>query len=98
MKRMMTVMILLAAGVGVTSSTAWGVEPAGKLSKSELITLIQTAKAPADHMKLAKYYQYEATRLEADVKEHGEMAAAYDKNPMAHPIPKGQTLGDHCRN
>ena len=98
MKRMISVMILLGTAVGVTSSNAWAVEPSGKLSKSQVETLIQTAKTPADHMKLAKYYRYEATRLEADVKEHEEMAAAYDKNPLTHPIPKAQTLGDHCRN
>jgi hypothetical protein len=95
MKRIVTVMILLAAGL---VGSIWAVEPSGKLTKSQVMSLIQTAKTPADHMKLAKYYRYEANRLEADVKEHEEMASAYDKNPMAHPIPKGQTLGDHCRN
>lgn len=98
MKQKLTVLILLAVAACVTGSTAWAVEPAGKLTKTQLMSLIRTAKTPADHMKLANYYRYEANRLEADVKEHEGMAAAYDKNPMAHPIPKGQTLGDHCRN
>ena len=60
--------------------------------------MIETAKTPADHMKLANYYRLEADKLKAEVKDHEEMAAAYDKNPAGHPVPKGQTLGAHCRN
>ena len=59
---------------------------------------VETAKTPADHMKLANYYRSEVARLQAEVTDHQEMAAAYDKNPAGHPIPKGQTLGTHCRN
>src|SRR5258708_6350526 len=98
MKRIVTVMMLVGAAIGLAGSTAWAVEPAGNLTKSELKALIQAAKTPADHMKLANYYRYQATSLQAEVKDHEQMAAAYDKNPMGHPIPKGQTLGDHCRN
>jgi hypothetical protein len=96
MKRIVTLMILLAAAIGVTGSTALAVE--GNLTRSQVKALIQTAKTPADHMKLARYYRYEASRLQTEVKDHDEMAAAYDKNPMGHPIPKAQTMGDHCRN
>jgi hypothetical protein len=98
MKRIVTVTILFAAAVGLIGSSALAVEPAGNLTKREVKTLIETAKTPADHAKLANYYRYEATRLQAEVKDHEAMAAAYDKNPMGHPIPKGQTLGTHCRN
>ena len=95
MKRMMTIVMLLTAAVGIT---ALAVEPAGKLSKSEVKSLIQTAKTPADHLKLASYYHYEATTLTADIKEHQEMAVAYDQNPALKALPKAQTLGDHCRS
>jgi hypothetical protein len=88
MKRIVTVTILFAAAVGLIGSSALAVEPAGNLTKSEVRVLIQTAKTPADHAKLANYYRYEATRLQAEVKDHEAMAAAYDKNPMGHPIPK----------
>ena len=98
MKRIVSVTILLAAAVGLTGSAAWAVESTGKLTKSQVKALIQSAKTPADHRKLAKYYRYEASRLQTEVKDHDEMAAAYDKNPMSHPVPKGQTLGEHCRN
>jgi hypothetical protein len=98
MKRIATVTILFAAAVGLFSMSALAVEPAGNLTQSEVKALIQTAKTPADHTRLANYYRSEASRLEAEAKVHEEMAAAYDKNPAGHPIPKGQTLGTHCRN
>ena len=96
MRRMITVMILLATAVGVTGSTAWAIEPAHKLSKGQLKSLIQTAKTPADHLKLAGYYRWEASQLQADVKDHEEMALAYEKHPVA--MPKSPTPVDHCRN
>jgi hypothetical protein len=95
MFKIFSVAFLLGAALG---SSALAVEPSIKLSRSEVKTLIQTAKTPADHTKLANYYRAEAMRLQAEVKDHEEMAALYDKNPAGHPIPKGQTLGAHCRN
>jgi hypothetical protein len=97
MKRILTVLFLFAAAVSFTGS-AYAVKPAGALSKKELKTLIATAKTPAQHTKLANYYRYEANEFQARAKEHEEMGADYDKNPALHPVPKGQTLGDHCRN
>ena len=98
MKRITNVMILVTAAIGLLGTSALAIEPAGNLTKTELKTLIGTAKTPADHTKLANYYRYQASVLQAEVKDHEEMAAAYDKNQMGHPIPKGQTLGTHCRN
>jgi hypothetical protein len=98
MKRLAVVTILFAAAVGLTGTSALAIEPAGNLTKSELKTLIETAKTPADHARLAEYYRFHAGVLQAELKDHEEMAAAYDKNPAGHPIPKGQTLGTHCRN
>ncbi len=98
MKRIVTVVLLLAVAMGVTSSTAWAVEPQGKLSKARLHSLIVNAKTPADHQKLANYYRYEASTLQASVKEHEEMAADYDKNPVMRPLPKFPNFGEHCRN
>src|SRR4051812_18016127 len=98
MKRTFTALFLLAAAVGISASSVWAVEPAGVLKSSELKALIQTAKTPTDHLKLAAYYRAEEAQLQAEVKEHGEMAAIYDKNPASRPIPKGITFGEHCRS
>jgi hypothetical protein len=51
MKRMITVMILLVAAVGVTGSTAWAVQAEGNLSKNQVKTLIRTAMAHGEPMR-----------------------------------------------
>lgn len=68
------------------------------LSKKELKTLIATAKSPADHMKLARYFNEEADRLEAEAKEHEELAEEYRKNPSAISMktPMSPNSAEHC--
>lgn len=78
-----------------TSSVTAGGKPA--LSKNELKALIASAKTKDDHQKLADYYKAETERLEAEAKDHDEMAEAYKKNPnpMAVKHPEGFGEG-HC--
>ncbi len=47
------------------------------VSKKELKVLLKTATQPADHQRIADYYQQEAARLTASAKEHQELAAIY---------------------
>ena len=68
------------------------------LTKQEVKTLIKTAKTPEDHMKLARYYSYEAGKLKSEAKDHQEMGEEYYENPSAHPSPKWPTFGEHCRD
>ncbi len=51
------------------------------ISKQELKVLLNTAKEPADHQKIAEYYRHEAARLTASSKEHAQLAELYAKNP-----------------
>jgi hypothetical protein len=51
------------------------------VSKKELKVLPKTATQPADHQRIADYYQQEAARLTASAKEHRELAAIYEKTP-----------------
>ena len=72
---------------------------AQSLSKEELKKLIAGTISPADHERIAKHYEAKATQLEADAKEHEELAAEYRKNPTGHeqkhPM-SGQTAA-HCK-
>ena len=74
-------LIALAAAllVTVTVQDANAAQPK-HLSKKEVVALIATAKSPADHLKLAQHYKAEADRLEAEAKDHDELAAAYRKS------------------
>lgn len=71
----------------------------GLLSKQELKTLIANAQTPADHERLAKHFTAKAAQLDADAKDHEELAAQYKANPTGHeqkhPM-SGPTAG-HCQ-
>lgn len=69
-----------------------------RLTKRELKTLVATAKMPEDHMKLARHFRQQADRLEAEAKEHDELAAEYRKNPsaMAMKLPMSGRSAEHC--
>lgn len=54
-----------------------------QLSKQQLKTLIATAATPADHQRIAQYYQARAQDYLAQAKEHEAMVAAYNANPSA---------------
>lgn len=86
--------LMIAAGVMAIPANA--VEPQAPLSKKEVKQLIQTAKSGTDHLRLADYYRYEQKRLESEVAEHREMAAAYHKDISRQPVPKYPTMGQHC--
>lgn len=59
--------------------------PAGakdkKLTKSELKNLIANAETKAEHEKIARYFDVEAARYEAESRDHGELAPFYQRNP-----------------
>jgi hypothetical protein len=98
MKRIVTAIFFFGAALAVTGVRSFAVEPVGPLSSDQARTLLRSAATSEDHIRLAGYYRDEAQKLRAEVKEHEEMSAEYDKNPAGHPIPKGLTLGEHCRN
>ncbi len=58
------------------------------LTDEELMTLIQNAKTPADHEKLAAYYDQTATDLATTAARHKELAVIYRRMPPEK----------HCKN
>lgn len=78
-----------------TSSVTAGSKPT--LTKKELKALIASAKTKDDHQKLADYYKAETERLEAEAKDHDEMAEAYKKNPSPMAVKHPEAIGEgHC--
>jgi hypothetical protein len=55
------------------------------LSKSELKSLIATAETKAEHERIAKYFNAEAARYEAEAAEHGQLAQVYRKSGLGSP-------------
>ena len=71
----------------------------GLLSKQDLKSLISNAKSAQDHERLARHFDAKAAELEADSKEHYELAAQYRAKPTAHESKhpmSGETAG-HCQ-
>ena len=69
------------------------------LSKQELKPFIANAKTVHHHERLAQHFDAKANQLEAEAKEHQELAAQYKANPTMHESKhpmSGQTAG-HCQ-
>ena len=80
------------------------VVPAGakdkSMSKSELRTLILNAKTPADHERIAEYFDAQALKYEEEAKKHEEEATYYTSH-VQPAIGKNQgfysrEMQDHC--
>lgn len=69
-----------------------------RLTKKEVKALVANAKTPEDHMKLARHFKQEADRLEAEAKEHDELAQEYRRSPsaMAMKMPMSGRSAEHC--
>ena len=78
-------------------SPAWG--QSSQMTKKEVKELISKAHTSTDHQRLADYYAQEASGLEAEAKEHSELAEAYAKSPNAHESkhPNSGATAGHCR-
>jgi hypothetical protein len=96
MKRSIVILSFALALIFTASSQAQSTAKSEKLSKQQLISLIATAKTPADHTRIADYYQAQSASFLAESKEHEQMAAAYRKNPMTNSSKFVTGSVDHC--
>lgn len=75
-----TVVVALTLAVAGLVAVPAGAKDAS-LTKAELKSLISNAETKADHERIAKYFDAEAARYEAEAKDHAELAPFYKKNP-----------------
>lgn len=76
---------------------------APQLTEKELLALLETAKTPADHEKLAAYYDGEAADFDAKASKHKRFAAAYRRmpapgNPTRNIPDTRASAASHCDN
>ena len=98
MKRLLGIVSLLVAltvAIPVMGQSA-SQSKTDKLGKHQLLTLIATAKTPAEHLRLARYYQDQANYYLEQSKLHQDMATAYRKNPMTNSDKFRRSTVDHC--
>ena len=94
---------LVLAAVGTillaTALAAFPAEAKGILKSAEVRALVQNAKSPADHQKLAGHFTAMAAKHEAEATEHEALAAEYAKRPTGHEVkhPMSGMTAEHCR-
>lgn len=98
MKRSLGILVVVFV---LMLSAVWQVSTAQqhkpeKLSKQQLLSLIASAKTPAEHRRVAEYYHATAQDYLAQAKEHEEMAEAYKKNPMTSSSKFATGTVNHC--
>jgi len=81
----------LVAGAQAKSPQSW--------TTKDLKQAIATAKTAADHKNIAAYYTADAERLEAQAKDHAELAELYRKSPNLHEQkhPMSPNTAGHCQ-
>ncbi|MBI2486373.1 MAG: hypothetical protein HYW01_05335 [Deltaproteobacteria bacterium] len=67
--------------------------PSKTSEKEEITKLIEAATTPEDHMKIADYYENQASEMKVKARSHASMAASY--RARGKPLPG---LFIHCRN
>ncbi len=86
------VLVMTFAAVAQTASQA---KPE-QLTKKQLNTLIASAKTPAEHNRIATYYQAKSADFLAQAKEHESMVAAYKANTFLSSDKNRASTIDHC--
>ncbi len=68
------------------------------LSKSELRHLIAKAETSAEHEQIARYFDAEAAKLDAEAKEHRDLATLYKESSSSQPtkFPGSMQTYNHC--
>ena len=70
---LLTIVLTMAFGASVSA------QKEKPLTKDQVIKLLGTAETPEQHEQLAQYFNQKAAKLEAEAKEHGDLANAYHK-------------------
>lgn len=93
-----TVWISMLAISVAAGAVLWAADR-GLLSKKEVKSLVVSARTVQDHQRLAQHFDAKADELEAESREHQELAAKYKSNPTIHESKhpmSGETVG-HCQ-
>jgi hypothetical protein len=88
---------LFGSFLGVVQN-ARAVEPAGSqnspvITRTEVKKLAKTAKSAEDHLRIARYFNTQADRLEANAAGYEEAAAHYRNGPMVKNLMSPTTPG-----
>src|ERR1700730_11797095 len=99
MKRTFSVLSVLSFALVMTVAAFGQAAPQTKpesLTKHQLNSLIATAKTPAEHERIATFYETSAQDYKAQAQQHEEMIASYKANSsLSNSKNRASTIG-HC--
>jgi hypothetical protein len=73
---LITIILTMAFGASVSA------QKAKPLTKDQVLHLLDSAETPEQHEQLAQYFNMKATKLEAEAKEHHDLANAYHRGKV----------------
>lgn len=101
MKRTLAILSTFSLAIAMTVAAIGQISPVQEtrsehLSKGQLNTLISTATTPAEHQRIARYYQAKAQDYLAQAKKHEQMVSAYKANPSLINNKNQASTINHC--
>ena len=90
--------VVTSASALILAAASCATNAAEEISHDKLMTMIQTAKTPADHEAIAKIYDQQAAQDEANASMHTRTANLYRGiDPTGGGRGSGQ-MAVHCKN
>jgi len=97
MKSVLTAVALsIVLTLSAVAASATTQPQAEKLTKQQLQSLIASARTPADHQRIARYYEAQAQSDLAQAREHAQMAAQFKQNPITTSSKWSTGTVNHC--
>ena len=98
MKRTLGILsILLVLTVAALAQPSAVAQKPEHLSNKQLNALIATARTPAEHRRIAQYYDAKSRQYLAESQEHERIMESYEKNPIFSSSKFKISTIDHCK-
>lgn len=98
MKRALSILsvlfVLTFAAIAQSAAPSQNLE---HFSKKQLNTLIATAKTPAEHRRIAQYFEAKSQLQLAESKEHEKMLASFNQGSIFSSSKFKTPTIDHCK-
>lgn len=101
MKSFISASALVAVALFFGSVAPVSAVEARTMSAKQVRELVTNAKTPADHLKLAAYYNGEAIKLDVEAKDHEGLVDLYKKHPAVLGSKSNVPMSGsamHCTN
>jgi hypothetical protein len=95
-RKLTLVSLALFAALAVSAQTPVSQLASEQLTNKQVDTLVATAKTPADHDRLANFYELKAQEYRAQAQVHAQMLVAFMANSATNNDKSHFGTVDHC--